>query len=175
MADPYIGEIRMFAGTFAPFSWEFCDGRQLAISQYEALFNLIGTTYGGDGQDTFNLPNLCGRVPVHRGQAPGISQNYQLGEQFGVEEVTLTTPADPDALARAAGLAGRWHDRAARGRRAGERAGRGGLRRRRAGHARSRPPASTPLGGSQPHANMPPYATVRYIICLDGIYPIPSP
>ncbi len=174
MADPYIGEIRMFAGTFAPFSWEFCDGRQLPISQYEALFNLIGTTYGGDGQETFNLPNLCGRVPVHRGQGPGISQNYQLGEQFGVEEVTLTSQQIPTHLhALQASPAGGTTAQARGSMLASAPAAAAFIV-----EAPSSPlaPASVaPLGGSQPHPNMPPYTAVSYIICLDGIYPTPSP
>src|SRR5689334_19196633 len=86
----------MFAGSFEPVGWAMCDGRPLPISEYETLFNLIGTTYGADGQNTFNLPNLNGRVPLHQGQGPGISQNYQLGEMAGVEQVTLTTQQMPN-------------------------------------------------------------------------------
>ena len=78
MGEPYIGEIRMFGGNFPPAGWAFCDGQTLPISQNDTLFTLIGTTYGGDGQETFNLPNLQSRVPVHMGQGPGISQNYQM-------------------------------------------------------------------------------------------------
>lgn len=88
MSEPYIGEIRMFAGNFAPVDWHFCDGSLLPISQYEALFNLIGTTYGGDGQSTFGLPNLLGRVPVHQGTLAG-GGTYILGQISGVENVTL--------------------------------------------------------------------------------------
>src|SRR5687767_12845768 len=95
MSDPYIGEIRMFAGNFAPAGWAFCDGRLLAISENDALFTLIGTTYGGDGQSTFALPDLRGRAPVHMGQGPGISQSYQIGEAAGVESVTVTTQQTP--------------------------------------------------------------------------------
>src|SRR5688572_25958267 len=95
MSDPYIGEIRMFGGSFAPAGWAFCDGQLMPISENDALFTLIGTTYGGDGQETFALPNLQSRVPMHAGQGPGISQNYQLGEQGGVESVTLTTQQIP--------------------------------------------------------------------------------
>src|SRR5881398_2326011 len=95
MAQPYVGEIRMFGGNFAPAGWEFCDGRLLPISEYETLFNLIGTTYGGDGQSTFGLPDLQGRVPIHAGQGPGITQNYVQGEKSGVETVTLSTQQMP--------------------------------------------------------------------------------
>src|SRR6476469_7491621 len=84
MSDPYIGEIRMFGGNFAPAGWMFCDGQLLPISEYETLFNLVGTTYGGDGQETFALPDLRGRVPIHQGAG------FILAETGGVETVTLT-------------------------------------------------------------------------------------
>src|SRR5215210_3316323 len=92
---PYVGEIRIFAGSRTPVGWAMCQGQLMPISENDALFNLIGTTYGGDGQSTFGLPDLRGRVPVHMGQGPGITQNYQLAEQFGVETVTLTTQQIP--------------------------------------------------------------------------------
>src|SRR5206468_2755032 len=91
---PYVGEIRMFAGNFAPAGWMFCQGQLLPISQNETLFNLIGTTYGGDGQSTFALPDLQGRAPVHNGQGPD-GNTYQLAEMGGVESVTLTTNQIP--------------------------------------------------------------------------------
>src|ERR1044071_5047481 len=93
MAQPYVGEIRMFAGTFAPNGWMFCDGQSMPISENEVLFQLIGTTYGGDGESTFNLPNLQSRVPIHMGTNAGIT--YQIGEMAGTEEVTLTTQQIP--------------------------------------------------------------------------------
>ena len=89
MAQPYIGEIRMFAGNFAPAGWMFCEGQLLPISEYDTLFNLIGTTYGGDGQSTFSLPDLRGRLPVHQGNG------YILAQTGGVEQVTLTTSQIP--------------------------------------------------------------------------------
>src|SRR5262245_35631807 len=95
MSQPFVGEIRMFGGNFAPAGWAFCQGQLLPISQNETLFNLIGTTYGGDGQNTFALPDLQGRVPMHQGQGPGISQSYIIGETGGVESVTLTTQQIP--------------------------------------------------------------------------------
>src|ERR687893_42227 len=95
MPEPMIGEIRMFGGSFAPAGWAFCDGQLMPISQNDAMFTLIGTTYGGDGQETFALPNLQSRVPIHMGQGPGISQNYQLAEAAGVEAVTLSTQQMP--------------------------------------------------------------------------------
>src|SRR3954462_15865428 len=89
MAQPYVGEIRMFGGNFAPAGWMFCEGQLLPISEYETLFNLIGTTYGGDGQSTFALPDLRGRTPLHFGNG------FVLAETGGVEEVTLTVPQIP--------------------------------------------------------------------------------
>src|SRR5215210_2306617 len=96
MSDPYIGEIRMFGGSFAPAGWAFCDGQLIPISENDALFILLGTMYGGDGQSTFGLPDLRGRVPLHMGQGPGISQNYTIGEDAGVESVSLTTNQIPN-------------------------------------------------------------------------------
>ena len=93
MASPFIGQITYFAGTFAPRGYEFCNGQVLPINQNSALFAIVGTTYGGDGQTTFALPDLRGRVPIHSGggsQGPGISRPYQLGERAGAESVTLT-------------------------------------------------------------------------------------
>ena len=91
MAQPYVGEIRMFAGNFAPAGWMFCDGSQLPIAEFETLFNLIGTTYGGDGQQTFNLPDLRGRAPLHMGTG---QSTYVLGESGGVETGDADHPAD---------------------------------------------------------------------------------
>src|SRR2546423_10296787 len=101
MTTPYIGEMRMFGGTFAPGGWAVCAGALMPIADNDAMFTLIGTTYGGDGQTTFALPNLQSRVPVHMGQGLGLSQNYTIGEQYGVESETLTvqqTPAHSHAL-----------------------------------------------------------------------------
>lgn len=94
MSDPFIGQISMFAGNFAPRGWAFCNGQLLSVSQHTALFSILGTTYGGNGQTTFALPNLQGRVPVHIGQSPDTS-NYMLGEAGGVESVTLTISQMP--------------------------------------------------------------------------------
>ena len=95
MGEPFVGEIRMFGGNFPPAGWAFCNGQLMPISENETLFQLIGTTYGGDGQETFGLPDLQGRIPLHMGQGPGISQNYLEGEKAGVESVTLTTNQMP--------------------------------------------------------------------------------
>src|SRR3954447_19768884 len=94
MAQPYVGEIRMFAGNFAPAGWAMCAGQLMPISENDALFNLIGTTYGGDGQSTFGLPDLQGRAPLHMGQGSGLS-SYVIGQNGGVESVTLTTQQMP--------------------------------------------------------------------------------
>src|SRR5438477_12820381 len=104
MSSPFIGEIRMFAGNFAPVGWAFCNGAIMPISQNDALFNLIGTTFGGDGQETFALPNLASRVPIHAGTAPS-GTSYQLGEVGGVETVTLTTNQIPSHTHPALGTA----------------------------------------------------------------------
>src|SRR5947207_8300902 len=93
MSQPFIGEIRMFGGTFAPAGWAFCDGQLMSISENDTLFNLIGTTYGGDGQETFGIPDLSGRVPVHQGTSAGVT--YVMGESAGVETVTLTSNQMP--------------------------------------------------------------------------------
>src|SRR6059058_2997514 len=95
MGEPFVGEIRMFGGSFAPAGWALCQGQTMAISENDTLFNLIGTTYGGDGQETFNLPDLQGRAPLHQGQGPGLSSNYVIAEPGGVEAVTLTMQQMP--------------------------------------------------------------------------------
>src|SRR5882724_7360050 len=94
MGEPFVGEIRMFGGNFAPAGWAFCQGQLMAISENETLFNLIGTTYGGDGQSTFGIPDLQGRIPIHMGTGGGLS-NYQIGQKAGVESVTLNTNQIP--------------------------------------------------------------------------------
>ena len=168
MSEPFIGEIRMFAGNFAPLGWALCDGQLLAISENEALFTLIGTIYGGDGQTTFGLPDLRSRIPIHRGAGPGLSGRV-LGERGGTEDVTLTLnqmPSHSHAMFATGDLAGRGDPSAA-------------LRARSEFPAYSDP---TPLvamqndtvaavGGSQPHVNMQPFMCVHFIIALYGIYP----
>lgn len=173
MADsPYIGGIKMFGGNFPPAGWAFCDGSVLPISEYETLFMLIGTTYGGDGQSTFALPDLRGRVPVHQGQGPGLP-NYVIGEKFGVETVTLTSSQIPahshallastDAASSASSPAGSVLGKAS-GSVYGE-------------TSTTKQLAATTLagtGGSQPHENMAPYLGVNFIISLYGVFPSPT-
>src|SRR3989442_13560680 len=96
MGEPFVGEIRMFGGNFAPAGWAMCQGQTMPISENDTLFNLIGTTYGGDGQETFQLPNLSGPVPVHMGQGPGISQTYQIAELAGGEKSNAAKTQKPN-------------------------------------------------------------------------------
>lgn len=170
MSEPFIGDIRMFGGNFAPRGWAFCDGQLLAISQNDALFALLGTTYGGDGQTTFALPDFRGRLPVHPGSGPGLTPRFQ-GEKGGTESVSLT--------ANQLGS----HDH-------------GGLRVS-AGSATSNDPEGrlpgnspsldlwiedtpsvalagqsvTTVGNGQPHSNIMPFICVNFIIALFGVFP----
>lgn len=165
MAQPYVGEVRMFAGNFAPAGWMFCEGQLLPISEYETLFNLIGTTYGGDGQSTFALPDLRGRVPIHMGNG------FTLAETGGVETVTLTVSQTPmhshppladNNAATAAGPAGNvWA------------ASNNYFQFARATATATLMNAQAvgQTGGSQPHDNMVPFLVVDFIISLFGIFP----
>lgn len=169
MGEPYVGEIRIFGGTFAPAGWMMCDGQLLPISENETLFQLIGTTYGGDGQETFALPNLASRVPIHAGTgSDGIA--YQLAEAVGIESVTLSTntmPAHTHTMLATTD---------------------GGLANSPGGNilancpslklfTASAPNASlnaqaiTAVGGSQPHENIQPYLCLTFIISLFGVFP----
>jgi microcystin-dependent protein len=167
MSSPFIGEIRMFAGNFAPAGWAFCNGAIIPISENDALFNLIGTTYGGDGQSTFALPNLQSRVPIHVG--PG----FALGQSGGVETVTLTTsqipahPHTPQCFAAAGNQAkpdgGVW------------------AASNPATYFSSAAPNITmssaaigSTGGSQPHDNMIPFLVINFILSLFGVFPVQS-
>ncbi|MDT8439545.1 MAG: tail fiber protein [Wenzhouxiangellaceae bacterium] len=174
MATPFIGEIRLFAGNFAPAGWAFCDGQLLPISENETLFNLIGTTYGGNGQSTFALPDLRGRVPIHFGPGIGLS-NRIIGETGGVEQVTLTTPQIPahnhplqatSALATVPGPGGAVP---AQSRQAGI-----DLYLEDDPSVSMAPTSIGAVGGSQPHENMQPYLGMNYIISLFGIFPSPT-
>jgi microcystin-dependent protein len=171
MAQPYVGEIRMFAGSFAPAGWQFCNGALLPISENETLFNLIGTTYGGDGQDTFAVPNLVGRLPLHRGTLSGTT--YQIGELAGVETVTLNSQQIPihshpmlassddanspnpgnNVLASAVTTTPYFNDTPTIPLQAN---------------------SIAPQGESQPHENMQPYLCITFIISLFGIFPPPN-
>lgn len=164
MGQPYVGEIRMFAGNFAPAGWEFCSGQLLPISENEVLFQLIGTTYGGDGQSTFALPNLQSRVPMHKGQSS------QIGESGGVEQVTITTNQLPahnhgmlafDAIANTSNPGGNLIGKSTKVDMFFD-----------VNPTQVMNPASiSPIGGSQPHDNMMPYMGINFIISLFGIFP----
>lgn len=172
MSQPYVGEIRMFGGNFAPAGWMFCDGSVLPIAENEVLFQLIGTTYGGNGETTFALPDLRGRVPVHQGAGPGLS-NRLLAESSGSETVTLTTGQMPQhrhqlnaSTAAAVASAGPSGVLAASA--ATQFYGSGVPSNDMAANA------VTQQGGNQPHENMAPYQAVSFIISLFGIFPSPS-
>jgi microcystin-dependent protein len=170
MAQPYVGEIRIFAGNFAPAGWMFCEGQLLPISENETLFQLIGTTYGGDGQSTFALPDLRGRIPLHEGNG------FLLAETGGAEEITLTInqiPAHTHPLLATNDTATQTNP--------------GGQVVSRFSQANidpyleQTPPnvnlaatAISTVGGSQPHTNFEPYICINYIISLFGIFPSPT-
>lgn len=173
MSEPFVGEIRMFAGNFAPRGWAFCDGQLLAVSQNDALFSLFGTIYGGDGRTTFGLPDLRGRIPIHAGQGPGLSER-KLGSKGGAENVTLTLNQLPSHTHTARCIA-----------EAGNQAS-------PANHVWASPstsinmysnvtpalpmrddgtPALSKVGGGRSHSNLMPTLCVHFIVALVGIYP----
>jgi microcystin-dependent protein len=167
-----IGEIRLFAGNFAPAGWAFCEGQLLAIAEHDTLFNLIGTTFGGDGEQSFALPDLRGRVPIHQGQGAGLASRV-LGENGGVEAVTLTTqqlPVHTHPLLAST-------DPATDSSPAGSVFG-GDVAIDLYGFAAGLLPMSNqglaPVGGSQPHENMQPFLCIHFIIALVGVYPSPT-
>lgn len=180
MSDPFVGEIRMFAGNFAPSQWAFCDGQVISVEQNNALFSLLGTTYGGDGRTTFALPEMQGRLPMHQGTGPAYDgrpalTERRLGERFGTETVTLDTNQMPshkhtfNASSDIADSANPGNDVMA------------------SQNDGDTPYATQPeeptnlenmnsqtlatAGNSQPHNNMMPYLSISFIICLFGIYP----
>ena len=169
MAQPYVGEIRMFAGNFAPAGWMFCDGQTLPISENETLFQLIGTTYGGDGESTFQLPNLQGRIPIHQGNG------FVLAEMAGVEEVTLTTQQIPLHSHAFMGTGNLATTNAPANNTFAQSTGSTIFP-----YGTDQPPTTLhpssigPRGGSQPHTNFQPYLCVNFIISLFGLYPSPT-
>ena len=177
---PYVGEIRMFAGNFPPNGWMFCEGQPLPISENEVLFQLIGTTYGGDGQETFNLPNLASRIPLHMGTGPD-STTYQIGEMAGVESVTLTTqqiPIHTHAMLCSSG-GGQNASNPANGVAAPSDISQYSnltVAPDTATNAQlGTPPfVSDIAGGSQPHVNCQPFLCINFIISLFGVYPSPT-
>jgi len=176
MSDQYLGEIRMVGFNFAPVGWALCNGQTLSISQYTALFSLLGTTYGGNGTTTFALPNLQGRVPIHQGSGSGLSP-YVIGQSGGAETVTLTqqqiaahnhtisvnnqngSQSDPTNAILAVGNTG------------GRSPTVNNNYTTAAGTGTLAPAAVSQAGGNQPHTNIQPYLTVNFIIALTGIFP----
>ena len=169
MAQPYVGEIRMFAGNFAPAGWMFCSGQLLPISENETLFQLIGTTYGGDGESTFALPDLQSRVPIHMGTGPD-GNTYQLAETGGVEEVTLTTNQIPIHTHAFLGSSAAATLTSPSGTVVGTSAQVDYLTIAQPTVALNAN-SIAPVGGSQPHTNLQPYLTLNFIISLFGIFP----
>ncbi len=168
MSLPYIGEIRMVGFNFAPVGWASCDGQLVAISQNDTLFTLIGTTYGGDGQNTFALPNLSGRIPIHMGSGPGLSTR-NIGEISGSEAVTLT----------ASQIAAHAHTPMAQSANGALNTPQNGVWAGASSSVYTSAAPNMPMrnsligmaGGSQPHDNMMPFLAVNFIISLFGIFP----
>ncbi len=169
MSEPFIAEIRIFAGNFAPRSWAFCNGQLLPVSQNTALFSLIGTTYGGDGRSTTALPNLKGRASMHPGRGPGLTSR-RLGQRGGVEMVSLTEAQMPNHT----------HTQMAVERRARNETPANNTALAEAGETTYKTSTTTVnmasqalenTGGSQPHNNMQPFIAINYIIALQGLYP----
>lgn len=172
MSEPFVGEVRMFAGNFAPRGWAFCDGQLLAVSQNDGLFSLLGTIYGGDGRTTFGLPDLRGRIPIHAGQGPGLSER-RLGAKSGAETETLTVnqlPSHTHTLDAVSQIGTEASPQANL------------LAKTTAGNPYFTPAGSAPVvnmasasvtgtGGSRSHTNEMPYLCVHFIIALFGIYP----
>lgn len=172
MSEPFIAEIRIFAGNFAPRGWAFCDGQLLPIAQNTALFSLIGTTYGGDGRTTTALPNLKGRAPMHPGRGPGLTSR-RLGERGGVETVTLTEAQMPNHI-HSVNVSPDPGDLNAPGsnRSIARSTGAFAFHSDTAANLTSMAAATTQsVGGSQVHNNMQPYLAMEFIIALVGLYP----
>ena len=168
MSEPFVGEIRMFAGNFAPRGWAFCDGQLLAVSQNDALFSLLGTIYGGDGRTTFGLPDLRGRIPIHAGQGPGLSER-RLGSKAGAENVTLTVNQLPshrhDWRASTDLASTRDTANAVLGQSVPD------IYTTRSAPINLNSATVGNVGGSRSHTNLMPFLCVHFIIALVGIYP----
>lgn len=169
MADPFVGEIRMAGFNFAPRGWGFCNGALVSIAQNEVLFVLIGTTYGGDGQTTFALPNLAGRLPLNQGQGPGLSPRT-IGDMGGAEQVTLNSQQIPSHTHALAAASAGTRTSSAAGNLLGS--GEADIYSRGSGQPVALSPNQlSAAGGSQPHTNLQPALAVNFFIAFEGIFP----
>lgn len=171
--EPYLGEVRMFAGTFAPVGWALCNGQSLPISQYDALYALLGTTYGGDGQTTFALPDLRGRIPIHAGKNPSTGTTYAQGQPGGTETVTLITQQMPAHTHNVFAVSGDGNQSGP----ANALWAASSLNQyAEQGTADTAMAANlvSAQGGSLPHDNVMPFQCINFIIALEGVYP-PQP
>jgi microcystin-dependent protein len=167
--QPFVGEIRMFGGSFAPAGWAFCEGQTLPISENEVLFQLIGTTYGGDGEETFQLPNLASRVPIHMGTGPG-GTTYQLAEMSGTEQETLTTQQMPNHTHPLTASTGPGTDTVPTNNLLAQSGG-AFVYIEDTATVQFNAGSITPTGGSQPHENTQPFLCISFIISLFGVFP----
>jgi microcystin-dependent protein len=167
MSQPFVGEIRLFGGNFAPSGWMFCNGQLLSIAQYEVLFVLIGTTYGGDGVQTFALPNLQSRLPIHMGTGGG--GTYVQGQTGGVENVVLNASQIPSHTHTVTASSDSSNSSSPSGNYLA--AGPDIYEQNKAGDALMAATSISNAGGNQPHDNLQPFLCVSYIISLFGIFP----
>jgi len=171
MSNPFVGEIRMFAGNFAPRSWAFCDGQLLAINQNDALFSLFGTFYGGDGRTTFGLPDLRGRVPIHRGTGPGLTPRSQ-GHKAGTETATASVGQLPSHTHTMQGSSDFGGDTSPANNVPATGSGVNLYSTDSAATVVSMNAAVvSPTGGGQAHANVMPFLCVNFIVALFGVFP----
>jgi microcystin-dependent protein len=169
MSNPYLGEIRMAGFNFPPIGWAFCRGQLLSIAENDALFALIGTTYGGDGITTFGLPDLRGRLPINQGQGPGLS-NYVMGEHSGTESVTLLTTQIPSHSHTVSAASGGTRNANPSGNLLGS--GEADIYTHDDANAVSLSASAIGTsGGTQPHENMQPFLCINFIIALEGVFP----
>jgi len=169
MSEPFVAEIRIFAGNFAPRGWAFCNGQLLPVAQNTALFSLIGTTYGGDGRSTTALPNLQGRAPMHPGRGPGLTDR-RLGQRGGTETETLNEAQMPSHRHGARATTDTAVTNEPSNNVLATVLGRGSNLYKTSGATTAMEPLR-PTGGSQPHDNMQPFLTMNFIIALVGLYP----
>ncbi|MCP3962045.1 MAG: phage tail protein [bacterium] len=169
MSEPFIAEIRIFAGNFAPRSWAFCNGQLLPVSQNTALFSLIGTTYGGDGRTTTALPNLKGRAPMHPGRGPGLTSK-RLGQRGGSEMITVSEAQMPNHTHTAYGTGDSANQRSPSNHMPATGGGRGTNLYAAASSLGTFNKLQN-TGGSQPHNNLQPFIAMNFIIALQGLYP----